>query len=167
MQSKLSLLLRISFQHCMDPQPHSHDRFSKISRTLCTTRNQYIIVVFLQCTQKDKLPFVLISTLLLYIPLLALTHKRTEWQMENEYTRCTWAGGTFFPVVLLCQFLVRGDNQVLVYIIMYLEYNTVVVLCQFFGCGGKQFLGLRTYLVYDTVVLLCQFFGCGGKQLSK
>jgi hypothetical protein len=30
-----------------------------------------------------------------------------------------------------------GGKQVLVYIPRYLEYNTVVVLCLFFGCGGK------------------------------
>ncbi len=32
-----------------------------------------MIVVFLQCRLKEKLPFVLINTLLLHIPLLALT----------------------------------------------------------------------------------------------
>ena len=37
---------------------------------------------------------------------------------------------------------------------MYLEYNTVAVLCQFFGSGGKSFLVLRTYLVYK------QLCGC-------
>jgi hypothetical protein len=46
------------------------------------------------------------------------------------YTCCAWAGGTFFPVVLLCQFLVLVGNRFWVYILlMYLEYNTVVVLC--------------------------------------
>jgi hypothetical protein len=35
------------------------------------------------------------------------------------YTHCAWAGGTFFPVV---------------------------PLCQFFGCGGKMFLVLLPYL---------------------
>jgi hypothetical protein len=40
---------------------------------------------------------------------------------------------------------------------MYLEYNTVVVLCKFFGSGGKYFLVLRMYLVYNTVVRSC---GC-------
>ena len=40
-----------------------------------------------------------------------------------------------------------GRKQVLVYILIYLEYNTVVVLCQLFGSGGKQVLVLRTYLV--------------------
>ena len=41
------------------------------------------------------------------------------------------------------------------------QYNCGVVLV--FGPGGKQLLTLRTYLVYNTVVGLCQFFGCGGK----
>jgi hypothetical protein len=35
----------------------------------------------------------------------------------------------FFPVVLLCQFLVLVGNRFLLYLLMYLEYNTVVVLC--------------------------------------
>ncbi len=32
-------LLHSSFLHCMDLQPYSHDCFSKISRTLCASRN--------------------------------------------------------------------------------------------------------------------------------
>ncbi len=44
-------------------------------------------------------------------------------------THCAWAGGIFFPVVVLCQFLVLAGNRFWFYIIMYLEYNTVVVLC--------------------------------------
>jgi hypothetical protein len=74
----------------------------------------------------------------------------------------------FFPVVVLCQFLVLAGNRFWFYILMYLEYNTIVVCCvSFFGSGGKQFLVLHTYLVYNTVVPLCQFFGCGGKWISK
>ncbi len=44
-------------------------------------------------------------------------------------TRCTCAGGIFFPVVLLCQFLVLAGNRLWFCILMYLEYNIVVVLC--------------------------------------
>jgi hypothetical protein len=47
----------------------------------------------------------------------------------RKNTCCAWAGGTFFPVVLLCQFLVLAENRFWFYILMYLEYNTVVVLC--------------------------------------
>ncbi len=48
---------------------------------------------------------------------------------ERVYTRFVWAGGTFFRVVLLCQFLVLAGNRFWFFILMYLEYNTVVVLC--------------------------------------
>jgi hypothetical protein len=41
-----------------------------------------------------------------------------------------WAGGTFFPVVLLCQCFVLEGNRFRFYILlMYLEYHTTVVLC--------------------------------------
>ncbi len=77
---------------------------------------------------KEKLPIFLINTLLLHIPFLALTDGQNDGQ-RDKYTRCTWAGGTFFPVVLLCQFLVVAGVRFWFYILMYLEYNTVVVLC--------------------------------------
>ncbi len=77
---------------------------------------------------KEKLPFILINTLLLHIPLLALTHGQNDGQ-RNKYTHCAWAEGTFFPVVLLCQFLVLAGNRFWFYILTYLEYNTVVALC--------------------------------------
>jgi hypothetical protein len=35
----------------------------------------------------------------------------------------------FFPVVVLCQFLVLAGNRFWFYILMYLENNTVVVFC--------------------------------------
>ncbi len=37
----------------------------------------------------------------------------------------------------------------------------VVLLCQFFGCGGNSF---RCYLPTIPVVPLCFIFSCGGKQ---
>ncbi len=46
------------------------------------------------------------------------------------YTCFAWAGGTFFPVVLLFQFFVLVGNRFWSYILLlYLEYHTVVVLC--------------------------------------
>ncbi len=85
-------------------------------------------MLFVQPTLKKKLPIFLINTLLLHIPLLALTDRRND-RWRDEYTCCAWAGGTFFPVVLLCQFLVLAGNRFWFYILlMYLEYNTVVVL---------------------------------------
>ncbi len=40
---------------------------------------------------KEKLPFILINTLLLHIPLLALTHGQTESQTEEQINP-GWAG---------------------------------------------------------------------------
>jgi hypothetical protein len=77
---------------------------------------------------KEKIPIFLINTLLLHITLLALTHPQMELQ-RNKYTLWVWAGENVFPVVLLCQFLVLVGNRFWFYILMYLEYNTVVVLC--------------------------------------
>ncbi len=109
-------------------QPYSHEHFSKIFRTFCASRKNWMIIVFLQRTLKEKVPIFLINTLLLHIPLLALTDGQND-RRRNKYTRCTWAGGTFFPVVLLCQFLVLAGNRFWFYILTYLEYNTVVALC--------------------------------------
>jgi hypothetical protein len=44
-------------------------------------------------------------------------------QRRNANTRCTWAGGTFFPDVVLCQFLVLAGNKFWFYVFMYLEFN--------------------------------------------
>ncbi len=54
-----------------------------------------------------------------------------------------------------------GGKEVLVYILMYLEYHTVVVLCQFFLFWWEIVFG--TYVL--TIQLWCcvSFFGSGGK----
>ncbi len=103
---------------CRKIQPYSRHCSSKTSRTFYASRNSWIIVVFLQRTLKEKLSIFLINTLLLYIPLLALTDRRNDWQ-RNDYTCCTWAGGIFFPVVLLCQFFVLAGNRFWFYILTY------------------------------------------------
>jgi hypothetical protein len=63
------------------------------------------------------------------------------------------SGGKKVWFYLLCTYVLR------------VQYSCGVVLV--FGSGGKYFLVLFTYLVYNTVVRLCQFFGCGGKLFSK
>jgi len=70
----------------------------------------------------------LVLLTLFYSTLLALTDRQTDRQ-RVKYTCFVWAGGTFFPVVLLCQFLVLAEIRFWCYILMYLEYNKVVVLC--------------------------------------
>ncbi len=68
-------------------QPNSHDRFWKISRTFYASSKSWIIVVFLQCTLKEKLAIFLINTLLLHIPLLALTHGQNHRETNTLATR--------------------------------------------------------------------------------
>jgi hypothetical protein len=98
----------------------------RLRKILCCAATK--ATLFLQSTLKEKLLFILINTLLLHIPLLALTHGQNDGQ-RNEYTCCAWAVGTFFPVVLLCvSFLVLVGNWFWCYL-TYLEYNTVVALC--------------------------------------
>ncbi len=181
----LSVQVKIGEYNCSIPskqQPFNHDGFSKILRASTALQSRLFLKIIenFMCKQKlvnnctipsmhaeKKIPIILINTLLLHIPLLALTDRRNDRWRNEYYTRCAWAGGTFFPFVLLCQFLVLAGNRFWFYILTYLEYNTVMALCLFFGSGGKQFLVLRMYLVYNTVVRLRQFFGCGRKQFSK
>jgi hypothetical protein len=100
---------------------------------------------------------------LFYFTLLALTDRQKDRQ-RAEYTRYAWAGGTFFPVVLLCQFSVQAGNRFWFYILfMYLEYHTVVVLC--FFLIWWEIVMVRTYLVYNAVVRLCRFFVVAGKLI--
>jgi hypothetical protein len=53
---------------------------------------------------------------------------------RDKYTCCVWAGGTFFPVVLLCQFLVSGGKYVLVLhtYVLRVKYSYGVVLVFWF-----------------------------------
>ncbi len=147
-------------------QPYSHDHFSKISRTLCACRNQCIIIVFLQRTLKEKLPIFLINTFLLHIPLLAFTD-RQNYRRRNKTLAAHGLEELIFQLCCCVSFwfwleIDFGSTYLC-------TQSTIQLWCcvSFFGSGGKQFLVLRTYLVYNTVVRLCQFFGCGEKQFSK
>jgi hypothetical protein len=96
--------------------------------------------VFLQRTLIENLPIFLVNTLLLFC---SHKHSFTPYPSLSPYSRTDGVTdrGTntlavrgleepFFPVVLLCQFLVLAGNRFWFYILlMYLEYNTVVVLC--------------------------------------
>ncbi len=119
------------FLLCMDLQPYSHDSFSKISRTMFDfLNNTYWASLFYR---NNSLIFrtgvSCFSVILFFSTLLALTDRHNDGR-RNKYTHYAWAGGTFFPVVLLCQFSVLVGNRFWFYILlMYLEYHTVVVLC--------------------------------------
>ncbi len=104
------------------------------SRMLCRVK------LLMQCTN------VLMWELNRYRRQTTDNRRQTTDNGRHTYTRFAWAGGTFFTVVLLCQFLVLVGNRFWFYMIMYLEYNTVVVLCQFFGSGRKYFFVLRNFV---------------------
>ncbi len=57
---------------------------------------------------EKKLPIFLINTLLLYIPLLALTDGQNDRQ-RDEYTCYAWTGGTFFQLCCCVNFLVVAE----------------------------------------------------------
>jgi hypothetical protein len=103
-----------SFLFCMDLQPYSHYCFSKISRTLFDFLNNTHKSLIFQTGVSCFSVTLFYSTLfccgrranlvrfpLFYSTLLTLTDGQNDRQ-RNEYTRFAWAGGTFFPVVLLC-----------------------------------------------------------------
>jgi hypothetical protein len=75
-------------------------------------------------------------------------HMEDLRQMQIKYTRYAWAGGTFFPVVLLCQFFVLAGNRFWFYILlMSLEYHTLscgVVLVFLVLVGNCFWCYLRT-----------------------
>ncbi len=90
------------------------------------------------------MPLFLINTLLLYIPLLALTHRRNYGQ-RVKYTCFAWAGGTFFHFQLCCcvSFLVLAGNRLWFYILlMYLVVFVVTyALSEQYSCvAGKLIL---------------------------
>ena len=71
-----------------------------------------------------------------FIPHPSLSpYSQTELQ-RDKYTRCAWAGGTFFPVVLLCQFLVLAGNRFWFYslctYVLRVQYSCGVVLVFWF-----------------------------------
>ncbi len=59
----------------------------------------------------------------------------------------------FFPVVLLCQFLVLAGNRFWFYILMYLEYNTVVVLVVLVFWFWRE-------MVFDVTYVLSVQYSC-------
>ncbi len=94
---------------------------------------------------------------------ICISVQKTADRQWNEYTRFTWAGGTcphfawaggtFFPVVLLCQFLVLARNRFwFLHTTMYLEYHTVVVLCQLFWFWREIVFGV-TYVLSVLVMI--------------
>ncbi len=147
----------------MDLQPYSHNSFSKISRAFFASRNQWIIVVFLQCRLKVKLPFVLINTLLLRIPLLALTDRWMEWQTEEQKTLAgRGLEEPFFPVVRVSVFWFWREISFGVTYIRRVQYSCGIVLVFWFWWEIVFVFAYVLSVQYSCVVE--SFFGCGGKE---
>ncbi len=128
----------------MDLQPYSHDCFSKNIKNFVWFPKQYLLGFFI--SEKFSTGVSCFSVTLFYFTLLALTH-RQNYRQRNKNTRYAWAGETFSPVVLSCQFSVLVGNRFWFYIIlMYLGYHTVVVLCYFFWFWREIVFGV-TYLL--------------------
>ncbi len=76
---------------------------------------------------------------------------RQNHRRRDTYTCCAWTGGTFFQLCCRVSFwfwLEIGFG----YILMYLEYHTVLVLCQFL-CFWRE-------IVFGTYVLTIQLLCC-------
>jgi hypothetical protein len=103
---------------------------------------------------KRKIPFVLINTLLLYIPLLALTDNQTDRQTNRQIHLLCVGWRNIFPAVLLWQFFGCGGNSFR----WYLPTIPVVLLCLFFCCGRKLFLVAQvSFLVVAGKGFRCYF----------
>jgi hypothetical protein len=74
---------------------------------------------------------------------ICISEQKTDDRQRDEYTCCAWAGGTFFPVVLLCQFFVLAGNRFWCYILVYVTAQTI----------------LQTNIFLIVVEVLAMFFG--------
>ncbi len=85
-----------------------------------------------------------------FTPYLSLSPYSPTDRITDKGMNTFAARGLEELFVQLCcrfSFLVLARNRFWVYILKYLEYNTVVSLCQFFGSGGKQFQVFHTYVL--------------------
>jgi hypothetical protein len=100
---------------------------------------------------KEKLPIFLINTLLLHIPLLALT----DGQNERETNKLAGRGlEELFPVVLLCQFLVLVGNRFWFYLLY-----TYVLRVQY-SCGVMLVFWFWREIVFGVTYVLSVHFSC-------
>ncbi len=146
----------------MDLQPYSHDRFSKIMRTLFDFRNNTYWVSLFQRNnsiifQTGVSCFSIIlfystllwtgvscfSVILFYSTLLALSHRQKDRQ-RNKYTCYTWAGGTFFQ---LCCCLQNNPPE-----------NNVEPVPAKRTAGYLRFGGNWHYIIFQRIVLGSIFF---------
>ncbi len=109
-------------------QPYNNDCFSKnIKNFLCKWKLENNRNILSMHTDR-KITDLSVKHSFTPYPSLSL-YGQTELQTEKRIhsLRVDWRN--FFPVVLLCLFLVLAGNRFWFYILTYLVYNTVVALC--------------------------------------
>jgi hypothetical protein len=114
---------------------------------------------------QEKLAFDLIKNSFSPYPSLSL-YRQMDGVTDKETNTLAVRGleDFFFQLCCYVSFLVSGGKWILVLLtyVSRVQYSCGVVLL--FGSGRKWFLVLHTFLVYNnTLVWLCQYFGCGGK----
>ncbi len=93
--------------------------------------------------------------------ILDLNH---HFMSSTKYTRFAWAGGTFFPVVLLCQFLVLAGHRFWLYILRSTQSSIQVWYCvSFFWFWREIVFGVTYALSVQYSCAVMPFFCCGGK----
>ncbi len=99
------LLLCVAFFLCVDLQPYSHNCYSKMLETI-------LIGFFILEKKLANIPLFLflITSLLLYIPLLALTDRQTDRE-SNTFASRGLEEPYFQLCCMLCQFLVLAGKR--------------------------------------------------------
>jgi hypothetical protein len=86
-----------------------------------------------------------------------------NYGQRNKYTHCVWAGGTSFPVVLLCQFLVLARNRFWFYLLC-----TYVLRVQY-SCGVVLVFWFWQKIVFGVTYVLSVQYSCAvvsGEHIS-
>ncbi len=96
--------------------------------------------VFFYCGRKN--------TLLLYIPLLALTDRQNHRQ-RDEYTRYVWAGGRFFQLCCCVSFLFVAE---IVLSDTYLPYQLYHCVFFFVATGNSFQLHRSAFWLWQEIV---------------
>ncbi len=99
----------------------------------------------------------LVRLTLFYSTLLTLTHRQTDRQTDrqrNKYTCFAWAGGTFFPVVLLCcvSFWFWREKG--------FDLHTHVLLRVQYSCGGFLVFWFWQEIVFGVTHILSVQYSC-------
>jgi hypothetical protein len=89
-----------------------------------------------------------------YFTLLALTD-RQNYRWRNKYTHNAWAGGTFFPAVMLCQHLVLVAGNSFWFYILH-----IYVLRVRYSCGVVLVFLIWREIVFRVMYVLSVQYSC-------